>query len=268
MNITQTDILRCPVCSGGFSQGEKSLLCENGHCFDKAKEGYVNLLSGCRKSGDAIGDNREMAKNRKAFLDGGYYACLADAVAKLVQGDTVLDICCGEGYYTEKIMSSAGKRQYYGFDLSREMVRLAAKRKCGATFFVANIADIPVRDESVDFAFHLFAPFHAGEFHRIMKTGGRLVTVFPGKRHLFALKEVLYDVPYENDEKIPDTGDFRLVETVTVKDRIRLEGNENIMSLLRMTPYFYHTPTEGLQRISTLDSLETEVEFVLAVMRK
>ena len=65
-------ILMCPVCSADVSLNEKTLKCENNHCFDFAKEGYVNLLlSG--KSGDDKGDNKEMARSRRDFLNKGYY---------------------------------------------------------------------------------------------------------------------------------------------------------------------------------------------------
>ena len=34
----------CPVCGSALERGEKILTCENGHSFDIAKKGYVNLL--------------------------------------------------------------------------------------------------------------------------------------------------------------------------------------------------------------------------------
>ena len=176
------NILKCPVCAGNMNQQEKILRCENNHCFDIAKEGYVNLLS-ARKSGDTTGDNKAMARSRRDFLNKGFYAPLAEAVSQCVdgctqEGDSVLDICCGEGYYTE-YLTKRMERDFYGFDLSKNMVRLAAKRHCGASFFVANIARIPIADGSVRAAFHLFAPFQAAEFGRILAKDGTLFTAIP-----------------------------------------------------------------------------------------
>ena len=197
------NILKCPVCAGNMNQQEKILRCENNHCFDIAKEGYVNLLS-ARKSGDTTGDNKAMASSRRDFLNKGYYEPLAQAVCDCLahysdDGGSVLDICCGEGYYTAYCAERL-ERDFYGFDLSKNMVRLAAKRKCGARFFVANIASIPVRDGAVQAAFHLFAPFHVPEFRRILSDGGVIMTAIPGKHHLFGLKQALYDAPYYNDD--------------------------------------------------------------------
>lgn len=264
-------ILKCPVCGGSLNAEPRRLVCSNRHSFDIAKEGYVNLLlSG--KSGDLKGDNKEMARSRRDFLNRGYFEPLANAVRECAAaysagGDAVLDICCGEGYYTQKL-SEGLDRRLYGFDISKNMVRLAAKRRCGATFFVANIASVPVRDESVRFAAHLFAPFHAGEFSRILETDGVIATVIPGRDHLMGLKNVLYSEPYPNDEKAPDAPELRLTDTVRVRGTITLPSREDIASLFQMTPYYYHTPSAGMKRMQQLDSLTTDIEFVILLYRK
>ncbi len=264
-------LLRCPVCGADVSLINRTLKCEDNHCFDLAKEGYANLLlSG--KSGDNTGDNKEMARSRRDFLNCGYYSVLADAVGECVKkytsdGDAVLDICCGEGYYTDYI-SKRYSRDYYGFDISKNMVRLAAKRKCGATFFVANISSVPVKSGSVKLAFHLFAPFHAVEFGRILANGGVIVSAVPGKNHLFGLKRVLYNTPYTNDEQPPESDGLTLIDTVRVKSTVTLNGQQNINALFSMTPYYYHTPSEGMKRLEALDTLTTEIEFVLYIYKK
>lgn len=122
-----------------------------GPCFDVAKEGYVNLLC-TSKSADKMGDSKESACARHAFLERGYYGCLKEALTPLLHGN-VLDICCGEGYYDSVPADGA----LYGFDLSKTMVRLAAKRKNGGQYFVANLARMPVAESCIDTALHLFA---------------------------------------------------------------------------------------------------------------
>lgn len=37
--------LRCPVCGGALMPLGTSLRCPQGHSYDMAKEGYVNLLA-------------------------------------------------------------------------------------------------------------------------------------------------------------------------------------------------------------------------------
>ena len=157
-------MLICPVCGKTLVRNEKSYVCTDNHSFDTAKEGYVNLLSGKHKAGELIGDNRDMAKARRLFLEKGYYDFLAESLCGKIKKDSVvLDISCGEGYYTDFFRRSTGA-SVYGFDISKEMIKLAAKKYKEVTFFVANIARIPVSDESVDTAIQICAPFSEKEF--------------------------------------------------------------------------------------------------------
>ena len=61
----------CPVCGKTLICKENSLVCENNHCFDKSKSGYVNLLLSQGKKGH--GDDKLMVQARQSFLDKGYY---------------------------------------------------------------------------------------------------------------------------------------------------------------------------------------------------
>lgn len=263
--------LICPKCRNQLLLAGKSCICENNHCYDFAKEGYVNLLSG-NKNGSLIGDNKDMALSRRDFLNKGYFKTLAEAIEKELQGfcsdsPFVLDICCGEGYYSSYLKEHC-TGTFTGFDISKEMVRLAAKKKSGVSYFVANMTDIPIESASVDFAFHLFAPFYEKEFYRILNEKGILISVTPGKRHLFSLKEVLYDTPYENDELPPEASLLKLKEQKTVKSKITLETHDDIISLFKMTPYYYHTSDECKKRLDNLTTLQTEIEFVLNIYTK
>ena len=230
-------MLICPVCGRPLFREDKTFCCENRHSYDVAKEGYVNLLrSG--KSGDLIGDDKTSARCRRDFLNKGYYALLKDALVSLFAGreGALLDICCGEGYYTSALGENTGL-SVFGFDISREMVRLAAKRGNG-TYFVANMASIPVEEASFDYAVHLFAPFNEAAFAKVLKDGGRLYTVIPGRFHLWGLKQTLYDTPYENDEILPQTKQLRLISQRKVTAPITLNCQEDIQAVFRMTPYF------------------------------
>ena len=68
----------CPVCGKPLSPEERSWRCENGHGFDVARQGYVNLLTVDKKHSLHPGDTKEQVASRKAFLDGGYYAPIAE----------------------------------------------------------------------------------------------------------------------------------------------------------------------------------------------
>ena len=247
-------MLICPVCSGALVFEPGGAVCSKGHRFDMAKEGYVNLLR-TNKSGDKIGDDKLAARCRRDFLNKGYYTPLQAALTELFRtcSGSVLDICCGEGYY--------------GFDISKEMVRLGAKRG-GATYFVANMAAIPVADNSFDYCTHLFAPFHEKEFARVLKPGGTLYTVIPGSHHLWGLKEAVYETPYVNDEQLPQTQLLQLVSVNKVTASIHLENPEDIEAVFRMTPYYFHTSPADRDKLKAYSTLDTPIEFVIGQFQK
>ena len=260
-------MLICPVCGQGLHRNGNTMVCPKGHSFDVAKEGYVNLLR-ASKNGDLIGDDKFSARSRRDFLNKGYYSLLKDELCRLFadrQGN-VLDICCGEGYYTAALGENSAL-QVYGFDIAREMVRLAAKRGNG-TYFVANMACIPVGEGSMDHAVHLFAPFNEASFAKALKPGGRLLTVVPGQFHLWGLKRALYETPYENDEKLPDTQMLRFVGSHKICGKITLASQEDIQAVFRMTPYYFHTAQQDKEKLLGLEQLETAIEFVIGEYEK
>lgn len=262
----------CPVCGEALIKKDKSYICSHSHCFDMAKEGYVNLLVGSHKPGSTIGDNRDMALNRREFLSKGYFDALVRALVEFINEKAlprpvIADICCGEGYYGDRIHRQINC-EMFGFDLSKEMVRLAAKRKNGITYFVGNLSHIPVRDNSVDISLHLFAPFHEKEFSRITKDEGFILSVVAGENHLFELKELLYDTPYKNDEKPPETEKLTLLEKRKITAKVHLESNEDIMSLFKMTPYYYHTKDEDKAKLKNIDGMDITTDFVIFVYTK
>ena len=260
-------MLCCPVCRQKLHINGKNAACLNGHSFDCAKEGYLNLLR-TSKSGDKIGDDKLSARSRRDFLNKGYYAPLRDYLVHYFANSqgSLLDICCGEGYYTSALGRDTAL-DVYGFDISKEMVRLGAKRGYG-TYFVANLSDIPVADMSFDYAIHLFAPFQEQSFVRILKPGGKLLTVIPGKKHLWGLKKAVYDSPYLNDEVLPQTNILKLTAIERVESQITLRCSEDIDAVFRMTPYYFHTSQKDKEKLQAYSSLDTEISYVIGIYEK
>ena len=74
----------CPLCHARLTRSDKSFICPQGHQFDMAKEGYVNLLPVQHKRSRDPGDSAEMMQARRAFLDAGHYQPLRDTVASIL----------------------------------------------------------------------------------------------------------------------------------------------------------------------------------------
>ena len=253
-------VLVCPVCGGALLRTERQYTCPAGHSFDVAKEGYVNLLC-TSKSADKMGDRKESAAARHAFLERGYYGCLKEALTPLLHGN-VLDICCGEGYYDSVPADGA----LYGFDLSKTMVRLAAKRKNGGQYFVANLARMPVAEGSIDTALHLFAPFHDRAFARVLAPGGRMYSVTTVAHHLLQIKETVYDRPYPNDEIVPKSPLLEMERQFRVAQEVQIPAPD-LQTLFAMTPYYYRTAPTLRQRLDAIEQLPVTLDFLVTVYK-
>lgn len=267
----------CPVCKHGLEEYEKLYKCGNGHCFDKSKFGYVNLLQSQKSSAKRHGDDRLMVRARRDFLDSGAYGFLRDELSRICEnylsdGSNVLDAGCGEGYY------SAGIKSYFeqngkelcvcGIDISKDALEFLGKRKFGIPCAVASLFELPLAEKSVDAVLNIFSPEANDEFRRVLKNGGYLVRVIPREKHLFGLKAAVYEKPYLNEMPYADIDGFELVETCQVEATLKLESNSSIHNLFKMTPYYYKTGVEDQNKINSLDYLETEAEFEIRVYRK
>jgi 23S rRNA (guanine745-N1)-methyltransferase len=268
------------LCKNSLERENKRYICPKGHSFDISKEGYVNLLPSDRARSNS-GDNAQMMAARNRFLNKGYYSCLKDALSQLAftifseeksnEVPLLVDAGCGEGYYTTSAASFLREKgisaNIAGIDLSKRGVKAAVKRDQTIEFAVAGIFDLPFESGSSDLVFSIFAPICESEFRRILKVGGALAVVTPGKEHLMGLKKVLYDNPYENPEEVFCPQGFEPLEAIKVKQNITVCGSD-IGDLFMMTPYFWNTPAVAAERLQNIDILDTPVEFIITVLKK
>lgn len=182
--------LLCPVrgCGAPLERREDSWVCPQGHSFDIARSGYCNLLQPQDRKSKSPGDPKEAARARRRFLEAGHGDFLLEALREEVQGSTVLDVGCGEGYF---LGSLAGGREMvvHGVDLSVPAIELAARRWPGVSWWVVN-ADraLPFADGSFDTALSIAGRRPAAELRRVLSPGGRLFVAIPGEDDLIELR--------------------------------------------------------------------------------
>lgn len=267
----------CPVCRAPLQAEPTRLVCPRGHSFDRAKSGYVNLLQSQKSADKRHGDDALMVRARRAFLDGGGYAFLCDAVCErlaqaLPAGAVLLDVGCGEGYYTAaaaKVLADAGKpATVLGVDISKQALRYAAGRLPQAQLAVASAFALPLADASCDAVLQIFAPPAPAEFLRVLKPGGLLLRVIPREEHLFSLKAAIYDTPYYNTVPPAALAGFRIVEDTALCRTLTLRDAAQIRALFQMTPYYYKTSQSDQAKLDALSTFETEAAFGLRMYRK
>ena len=271
---------KCPSCNKPLNSDGKTYRCNNNHTYDKAKEGYVNLLLAQRKKSKNPGDNDEMIKSRQTFLNKGYYEALSSQIVQLIaampQGfnQNILDIGCGEGYYMDEIKKASGSDDNLslsGIDISKTAVKLAGKRKMNALLSVSSAYDLPFFSNSFDTIVSVFSPVSASEIGRLLKSEkSKIIMVGPAEEHLSGLTRHIYDevLPHKgNYSVLDDEESFVLEEQIEIKKEITVK-KEDILDLLRMTPYYWQTTVEIKEKILALEELKTTIHFYVRVYKK
>ncbi|MEH6583817.1 MAG: methyltransferase domain-containing protein [Halioglobus sp.] len=279
MSFAATNILCCPIDRLPLSQQGNCLRCEDGHSFDLARQGYVNLLAASDKRSRDPGDSKAMVIARRDFLDSGHYQPVAHKLAEMVMPqldeDAVLvDAGCGEGYYLHQLlqqMTAGGHSQpeIVAFDISKWAVQAAARR-FSASWLVASNRNIPVVDHSVDMLLSLFGFSEFSSFHKALKPDGYLLLVGAGPAHLQELREVIYPTVKSSQStelEQAKSGGFVLVESSTLEYRTAPLSQAEITQLLNMTPHLFRASREGKERALTLDEFPVTVQATFLLLK-
>jgi 23S rRNA (guanine745-N1)-methyltransferase len=287
MNALPQMSLLCPVCQADLNRSETTLRCANSHSFDVARQGYVNLLLE-KPRGDS-GDSKEMLQARNRFLASGHYRQLSDAINQRVQRylsgkdslrstRNVLDIGCGEGYYLGRLKQfldgdlAQSDYGYYGIDISKDAVRMAAASNKGIFFIAMDSREkILFADGSVDVLLNIFAPRNAAEFACVLAPDALLLSVIPGPDHLIELRTAfdLLSIEKEKQQKVVEqfADGFKFIDSQTMHYEMSL-SNHDVVNLVNMMPSYRHPSPERVAAIKQQENFQTTAEFALLTFRK
>ena len=263
--------LICPICEKPLCRQDRSLVCPENHSFDIARQGYVNLLTVQRRHSAHPGDTREQVLSRRAFLEGGFYAPIADALIAAAEKygarGPILDVGCGEGYYCTRLAGAMGV-PLTGLDISKDAVRYAAGKYKDAQWLCATAAQIPVESGGAGLLTSLFAITLPEEFHRILEENGLFFQVLAAQDHLLGLKKIIYDeLIFREKDTEPQIPGFALLESIPVRFSFTVEGQQ-VQNLFAMTPHLFRVGKAGAERLRSTQSLTDTASCVLNVFRR
>lgn len=283
----------CPICQAPLQPNPQGFGCQQRHQFDKAKEGYVNLLPVQHKKSKNPGDDAQMVQARRAFLAAGHYQflqqSLIDTIAQLVAGlfnetaeeetatkteskpiTTIADSGCGEGYYTNGLADRLCQNHQlqatcvYGIDIAKTAIRYAAKRGPNTHYAVASSHALPFAANNIDILFKVFAPMADNEIKRVLNPAGYFISVVPGPMHLQQLREKIYEqVTPHQPEQCP--AGFRLKSTINRQQQVTLTQSDDIQHLCKMTPFAWKLSKQVQNELFSAESLTVDFDFTINV---
>ena len=262
-------VFSCPFCQENLALVETSLKCNNRHSFDLAKFGYVNLAPQIKQSANY---DKENFQNRQQILEAGFYRAILEAVSDLLASSktttTILDIGCGEGFYSRKLQESHSDKTFYAFDISKDSVQIAAKSEpnWAVNWFVGDLARLPIKDASMDILLDIFSPANYGEFRRVLSKDGILIKVIPTKNHLKEIRQKVQDQLTNKDYSNQDIKNhfqehFTILSNQTVSLTKTITA-EQLQALLSMTPLLFHVDQTKIDW-SQLTEITIEAEILV-----
>ena len=259
----------CPICQENLTLVESSLKCCNRHSFDLAKFGYVNLAPQIKQSANY---DKENFQNRQQILEAGFYQAILEAVSDLLASSetstTVLDIGCGEGFYSRKLQERHPDKTFYAFDISKDSVQIAAKSEpnWAVNWFVGDLARLPIKDASMDILLDIFSPANYGEFRRVLSKDGILIKVIPTKNHLKEIRQMVQNQLTKKDYSNQDIKNhfqehFTILSSQTASLTKPITA-EQLQALLSMTPLLFHIDQTKIDW-SQLTEITIEAEILV-----
>ena len=259
----------CPICQENLTLVESSLKCNNRHSFDLAKFGYVNLAPQIKQSANY---DKENFQNRQQILEAGFYRAILEAVSDLLASSktttTILDIGCGEGFYSRKLQESHSEKTFYAFDISKDSVQIAAKSEpnWAVNWFVGDLARLPIKDASMDILLDIFSPANYGEFRRVLSKDGILIKVIPTENHLKEIRQRVQNQLTNKDYSNQDIKEhfqehFTILSNKTASLTKTITA-EQLQALLSMTPLLFHIDQTKIDW-SQLTEITIEAEILV-----
>ena len=258
--------LLCPVCGKRLLAESGTLRCIQGHAFDIARQGYVNLLPG-----KGAFYPLELFRNRRFVFDHGFYAPVLQKMEELIlrhcksERPLLLDAGCGEGYYAGNLLKEHDCVKV-AFDISREAVQLGAQRYEDVSFIVADLKRIPLPPHSVDCVLDVLTPADYSEFTRVLRRNGRVIKVIPGENYLKQLRvlaqQQIQSAPYEST-RVKDY--FALHMDCVQHERVTYTlpvTQEEARAFARMTPMLQRVDVEALD-LSGVSEITIDMELLV-----
>jgi 23S rRNA (guanine745-N1)-methyltransferase len=269
--------LACSVrgCTLPLERRERAFICPNGHTYDVARSGYVNLLQPQDRRSTAPGDSRAAVEARAALFQAGVGRAVVDAVIARVESVepgadlVVVDLGSGSGDALGMIAATRPVTGI-GIDLSTAAAGHAARRFPSLTWVVAN-ADrrLPLLDRSVNVVISLHGRRNPAECARVLTGTGLLIVVLPAPDDLIELRSLVQGEGVERDRAdamlAAHEGPFAVVDRSPVRETHDLD-RDSLLHLLRST--YRGARLAAAEQVQSLDRMSVTLRSECVVLQR
>ena len=246
-------LLACPVCAAALDVEGPTASCREGHSFDVARQGHLNLLGSAQP---ANADTAAMVEARARVLASGAFDAVDEALARRAsRARTALDVGGGTGHHLARLLDAVPTARGVSLDVSVPAARRAARAHDRAASVVADAwGTLPLRSRRFDLVTCVFAPRNMAEFARTLNPAGLLLVVTPDAGHLASVRERygLLGLDPDKDARLQKaaSGHFQPVARHGV--RATLDADAALVAdLIAMGPNAFHGLPGSIEAMST-----------------
>ncbi len=262
-----SDNFICPHCKKNLKIVDTSFTCENNHCFDINKKGYLCLTSLSSLPNSTI-YTKELFVSRRSVINNGIYNSIhveiIDLIRKYISIPTsILDIGSGESSHLNKICEKLSLEFKCAIDLAKDAIELSSDYVYNDIIsLVADVENIPLVDNSIDVILDFLSPGSKKECKRILKENGIIIKVLPTANYLKEIRRELGHKEYDNEKLVEDN----LKKNNTILETKKLEytmpiNKELSNDIVKMTPLTHNFET------SKLNIKEITISLKILVLR-
>lgn len=258
--LKNQQLLRCPFCHLNLELQDNIFCCDNGHVINLNKSGQINVLS------KPVDVNYQLALFEARFNinQAGLFEPLLKVIKPYVLNAChIVDVGCGEGSHLNYLVD---KHLAIGIDISKYGIQYAAKKYQHINWVVADLANMPIANHSVDVLFNCLTPANYNEFLRVLANQGKLIKIIPNEGYLQELRERFNLKPQNlmKEETLKQVKQyFTQVDSFDISYSHEIEETL-IQDLYQMTPLCWHIDKEILKQYQQSITLSMNFTVIIA----
>lgn len=268
----------CPICQGHMHvEKDTNFICQNGHAFNIAKQGYIHFLHKAFPSSydKTLFHSRQIILNETSLYKG-----VTEEIAKMIdtyvnkQHPTVIDMGCGEGSHLAHIREKASSEVVgIGFDISKDAIIAATNYNDIVLTSVADIAAVPLKESIADVIINVLSPSNYKEFNRITHDKGLIIKVIPNTAYLQEIRNELFNNDEEEQTYSNEAVIDRFHEMYDVVAEKRIQGkydidHDTLQHIFNMTPLTWNVAKSAYEQLKHANINKITMDVTILVGKK